>query len=99
GFHRNGSGFHHPNGVAHLHQNFIGHSSGHQIFSYMACGIGCASVHLARVFSTKCTATMGSLTSVGIHNDLSSGQPSISMGSTDYKLSSGIDMVCDIVGK
>ena len=47
---------------------------GNDIFGNVSGIIGCGTVHFGRVLSGKCTAAVTADTTIGIHNDLSSGK-------------------------
>ena len=79
-------------GIGDLNSAFVGKTCSNNILCYVTSCIGCTAVNLGRIFAAECTAAMRSCATVGINNDLASGQAGIAMRSTDDKTSGRSDM-------
>ena len=80
-----------PDGVSELHEYFVSDTSGDEVLRDVASSIGCRAVYLRGVLAREGTTTMGSLTSVGVDDDLTTCEAGISVGTTDDELTRGVD--------
>jgi hypothetical protein len=71
------------NGVGDLHEDSRGEATGDQGLGDVSCVVGSRSVDLSGVLAGEGTATMGSPTTIGVNNDLSSSETRVSLGSTN----------------
>ena len=97
GIHKDIDGASHTDGVAHLHEHLVGNAGSHHVLGDVASCIGCRTVHLRRVFAREGTASVSTLASVGIDNDLTARQSRVTVRSADDELTRGIDMIDDVV--
>ena len=80
-----------PDGVSELHEYFVSDASGDEVLRDVASSIGCRAVYLRGVLAREGTTTMGSLTSVGVDDDLTPRETSISVRTADDELTRGVD--------
>ena len=59
----------------------------------MASHVGCTAIHLRGIFAGKCSAAVMPNTAIGITDDFSAGQASISGRPPENEASRGIDVV------
>ena len=91
GINGDGSWMCHTNCIGKLNLTLISKSCCHNILCNISCCIGSRAIHLRAILSRESTTTMTSISTIGIHNDLSSCQARISMWSTNHKSSRWID--------
>ena len=63
----------------------------------MTGSISSTTIYFAWIFTGESTATMSSLSTISVHNDLTSGESCISMRATDHKLTGRIHMIDNMV--
>ena len=80
-----------PDGIGELYEYFVSDASSDEVLRYVASCIGCRAVYLRGVLAREGTTTMGSLTSVGVDDDLTACESGISVGTTDDELTRGVD--------
>ena len=61
--------------------------------------VGRAAIHLAGVLAAEGTTTVGTFTTVGIHDDLAAGEAGIAVGATDHELAGGVDVIGNVVSE
>ena len=99
GIHIDIHGFCHTDGIADLYQHLVGNTGSHHVLGNMTCRICCGAVYLRRVLSRESTSTMGTLSTIGINDNLTTRQTSVSMGTTNDELTRRVDIIFDIVPK
>ena len=93
GFHQNGNGFGHTNGVAELHFSAFSQSCRHKAFGDITRCIGCRTVHFGGVFTGESAATVAGITAIGVDDDLAAGETGISLRSAHHKFARGIHQI------
>ena len=68
-----------PDGIGELYEYFVSDASSDEVLRYVASCIGCRAVYLRGVLAREGTTTMGGLTSVGVDDDLTPRETSISV--------------------
>ena len=91
--------FCHTDGIADLHQHLITNACSHHVLGNVAGSIGSRTVNLRRVLARESTTTVSSLSAIGIDDNLTARQTSISMGAANHELTCWIDKVFDVVAK
>ncbi|KAH3664772.1 hypothetical protein OGATHE_003587 [Ogataea polymorpha] len=87
----------HTDSVRELHQTSSGKTSVDQRLGNPSGGVGGRSVDLRKVLSRKGTTTVGTPSSVSVDNDLSTGQTSISVRTTNDKSTRRLNVVDGLV--
>ena len=80
-----------PDGIGELYEYFVSDASSDEVLRYVASCIGCRAVYLRGVLAREGTTTMGGLTSVGVDDDLTPRETSISVRTADDELTRGVD--------
>ena len=99
GVNKHTHGFCLANGVAQLHQHLVAYAGGHHILGYMACGIGCRTVHLARVFARESAAAVRTLAAVGVYDYLATREARVTVRSANHEFARGVYEVFRFLGK
>ena len=81
----------HADCIGQLDFTLVGQSGCHDILRHITGCIGSGTVHLGAVLAGKRAAAVTCITAVGIHNNLTSGQAAVSLGSSNHKTSGGIN--------
>merc|ERR1719320_1171257 len=84
--------------VGNLDEAPLGKTSLDQRLSDPSGGISSRSVHLGVVLSGESTTSVSSPASVGINDDLPSGQTGVTHGSSDHEVAAGVDVVLGLGG-
>src|SRR5262249_16288591 len=63
------------------------------VFSDVTRDIGSRAIHLGGIFAGEGAAAVPAHATVGIHDDLASGQAGIAHGAADYEAAGGIDVI------
>lgn len=85
------------NGVRELHQGSSGEASVDQRLGNPSGGVSSRSVDLGEVLTREGTTTVGTPTTVGVDDDLSTGQTGVTLGTTDDESARGLDVVDGLV--
>ena len=72
-----GGGLCHPNGVGDLNFAAVGQTGGNDILGHIAPGISCRAIHFGWVFAGEGPATMAGSATVGVNDDLATGEAAI----------------------
>ena len=80
-----------PDSVSELYEYFVSDASCDEVLRDVASSIGCRAVYLRGVLAREGTTTMGSLTTVGVDDDLTPRETSISVRTPDDELTRGVD--------
>ena len=80
------------NGVRKLNKGALGESGLDDGLGHPTAGVGGRSIDLGGILSREGTSSVGSPSSVGINDDLTSGKTGISLGSSNDELSRGVDV-------
>ena len=80
------------NGISDLDFTAAGQTGSNDVFGNVSCSIGSGTIHLRRIFSGKCSTSMTSHSSIGVNDDFASCQSTISLGSSNFKDSSRVDV-------
>ena len=80
-----------PDGVAQLYLAAIRQSCCHDVFGHIARHVGPAAVHLGSILAGERTAAVAGVTAVGVHNELSPGEPGIRSRAAFHEAAGGID--------
>mmetsp|Transcript_7507 Transcript_7507/g.9789 ORF Transcript_7507/g.9789 Transcript_7507/m.9789 type:complete len:260 (+) Transcript_7507:249-1028(+) len=80
------------NGVRQLDTSTFAKSSLDDRFCHPTACVGCRTIDLGRVLSGEGTTTMGTPSSVGIDNNLTTSQTGITLGTTNDELSRWVDV-------
>ena len=97
GIHIDVHGLGHTDGIAHLHQHLVGHTGSHEVLGDMTGGVCSRTVYLAGILAAEGSATMGTLASIGVDNNLASGKTRIAMRTADDKLARGVHIILDVI--
>src|SRR5258706_16136681 len=87
----------HADGICPLHFHTISQPCGDNVLCHIARRIGRGAIHLCGIFAAECAATMPTHATVGIDDDLTSGDASIAHGTADHEATSGIHKHLEIV--
>ena len=79
------------NCISHLDECLIAYPGSNKIFCNMAGGIGCRSVDFRRILTRESSASVCTMTSVSIDDDLPSCKTGISMRSSDHEFARWIN--------
>ena len=63
----------------------------HDILGNISCGVGCRTVYLCTILTGKCSAAVTCLSTVGVYDNLASGESAVSVWSTDNETSGRVD--------
>ena len=80
-------------GVRELDEGTAGKAGGNERFGDPASSVGRRPVNLGEVLSGESTSTVGTPTTVGVDDDLTASETSITLGTTDNETSRGLDLV------
>lgn len=86
-------------GVSRLDEDTACEARGNDGLGNVSVDVGSGSVDLGEVLSREGTTTVGTPTSVGVDDDLSSGQTGVTLGSTNDEAARGLDVVDGLVVK
>ena len=78
-----------PDSIGELYEDFVSDASSDEVLRDVASCIGCRAVYLRGVLTREGSTTMGGLTSVGVNDDLTPRETSISVRTTDDELTRG----------
>lgn len=87
------------NGVGELDEGTSAEASGDKGLGDPSTNVGSRSVDLGEVLAGECTTTVSTPTTVGVDNDLSAGQTSITLGTTDDEEARGLDVVDGVIAE
>ena len=90
-------GLSHTDGVCQLHKHLVGHTGSHHVLGDIAGGVCCAAVYLAGILAREGTAAVCAASSVGVDDNLASGQSGVAVRTADDKLARRVDVVFDAV--
>ncbi|KAH3660058.1 hypothetical protein OGAPHI_007263 [Ogataea philodendri] len=85
------------NGVRELHQTSLSKTSGHQRLGNPSSSVCGGSVDLGEILTRESTTTVSSPSTIGVDNDLSSGQTSVSVRTTDDESTRWLDVVDGLI--
>lgn len=91
-----GEGIGESNGVGDLDTDSVAELGSDERLGDVASVVGSRAIDLGRILSGVGTSTMGAPTTVGIDNDLSSSDTSVSSGTSDIELAGGVDDVLSV---
>src|SRR5690606_23444735 len=83
----------HANGVAHLDLALVGQAGGDNVLRHITTGVRCGTVHLRRILAGERTAAVTGHTTVGIDNDLATGQATVTHRPADHEVAGRVDVV------
>src|SRR5690625_296536 len=87
----NVDGLGHTNSVADLHLALTGQTGSHNAFSHIAGSISSRAIHLGGILAGKSPPTVRTGPAVGINDDFSARQTTITLGSPNNKFARRID--------
>jgi hypothetical protein len=90
---KDGQGLGDTDGIRQLNQTSSGETSVDQRLGDPSSGVGGRSVDLGEVLSGESTTTVGTPTTVSVNDDLSAGQTSVTLGTTDNESAGRLDVV------
>lgn len=93
GLDEDGEGLSDTNGVGELDKSTAGQLGAHQRLSDPASNVGSGTVDLGVVLSGESTTTVGTPTTVGVDNDLTTGQTGVTLGTTNDEAARGLQVV------
>mmetsp|Transcript_3730 Transcript_3730/g.4458 ORF Transcript_3730/g.4458 Transcript_3730/m.4458 type:complete len:271 (-) Transcript_3730:352-1164(-) len=85
-------GLGHTNGVRKLHTGTLTESSLDDRLGHPTTGVGGRTINLGGILSGEGSTSVGTPSTVGINDNLTSGKTGISLGSTNDELSRGVDV-------
>lgn len=97
GLDEDGEGLGDTNSVRELDKGSTGKAGVDQRLGDPAGDVGSGSVDLGEVLAGESTTTMGTPATVGVDNDLTTSQTSITLGTTDDKEARGLDLIAMLV--
>lgn len=80
------------NRIGELDQTTVAHTGVDKGLGNPTRSVSSRAIHLRRILSREGTASMGSPTTIGIDNDLTTCQTRVSAGSTDHKATRGVQV-------
>ena len=93
GFNQNGNRMCYADSVCQLDFAFICQTCGNDIFSNVTCSISSTAVNLRGVLAAESTAAMTSHAAIGINDDFTAGQTSITLRTADNETTGRVDVV------
>src|SRR3989338_3830328 len=90
--HTNGDWCGDTDGVGDLHFTLCGKPRFHDVLGNPARGVGGTAVHFARIFSGESSASVATVSSVGIHDDLAAGESAVARGASDDEAPGRVDV-------
>ena len=91
GFHPDGCGMGHADGVGELNLALAGQACGHNILGHVPGRVGCGAVHLGAVLSGKRAAAVPGIAAVAVHDNFPARKAAVPVGTADHKTAGGID--------
>src|SRR5690554_1467073 len=88
----NGGRLGYTDGVGHLNLALLGQACGHDVLGDVAAGIGGRTVDLWGVFAGERAATVAAHAAVGVYDDLTAGQATVTHRATDHELAGRVDV-------
>ena len=89
----------HTDGIGHLHEHFITNTGSDQVLGHVAGSIRRTAVHFAGVLAAEGTTTVRTFATVGVHDDLATGQAGIAVRSADHERAGRVDVVLDVLAE
>src|ERR1043166_4342799 len=86
----------HADGVRELDQTTIGETGGDDVFRDVARHVGSGTIDLRRVFAGERAAAVRCVTTVGIDDDLASGQTGIALRAASHETARRVDVILRI---
>ena len=77
--------------IGELDLTLVSQSCCYDILCNVTCCICCGTVYLGAVLTGECAAAVTSVSTVGVYDDLTSGQSAVSVRSTDYETAGRVD--------
>jgi len=99
GVDEDGGGLGNTNGVGELDQGTAGETGVDDGLGDPASSVGSGTIDLGPILSRESSTTVGTVTTVGVDNDLASGDTGISLGTTDDELAGRLEMVDGLGGE
>ena len=87
-----GHGFGHTDGIGKLYLTPATDSGIHDVLGNVPGHVRCTAVNLCGVFARECPAAVGSITAIGVHDDLPPGQAGVCRRATLHKTPGRIDV-------
>ena len=97
GVHADGGRFGHSDRIAELDFATVTEFRRHQVLRDVACHVGRAAIDLRRILAAEGASTMSSGATVGVDDDLSSGEPAVSVGAASFEAAGRVRMDDDVV--
>ena len=79
-------------GVRELDKGTTSETSSYKGLGDPASGVGSRTIHLGEVLAREGTSTVGTPATVGVNDDLTASETSITLGTTDNETSRGLDL-------
>ena len=95
----NADGLRVTDGIGELEFATLGETGGDDVFRDVAAHVGGGTVNLARVFAGEGAASVTAHASVGVDDDLASGEAAVTLGSADDEKTGRVDVVLGLGGK
>ena len=90
---QNGNGFCNADSVSQLYFTFACNAACNNVLCNVSCCVACGTVYLCGVFAAECAAAVGSVTAVGVNDDLSACQAAVALRAADNESACGVDVV------
>lgn len=92
GVNKDGQRLGHANSIRNLHQATASEAGSDNRLGCLASDVRSRSIYLGRILSRESTSTVGTPSTIGINDDLTTGQTGITVGSTDDEATRGIQV-------
>ena len=83
--------------VSDLDLALLGQAGGNDVLGHIACGIGGRAVDLAGVLARECAAAMWAGATIGVDDDLATGQAAVTLRAADDEASGRVDQVLGVL--
>mmetsp|Transcript_76468 Transcript_76468/g.145523 ORF Transcript_76468/g.145523 Transcript_76468/m.145523 type:complete len:214 (+) Transcript_76468:74-715(+) len=84
--HKKGQGLGNANGIRELHKRTLAKTTFDDRLSHQAADIGCRTVNFCRILAAECATTMCTPSAICVDDDLTAGEASITLGSSNDEL-------------
>src|SRR5208282_3101156 len=95
--HKDADGFSNTDGVGELHFAAVGQAGGYDVLRDITRHVGGRAIHLGRILAAERAAAVTSHATIGVYDDLASGQSGIAHGAADDEASGGIDVILGVL--
>mmetsp|Transcript_24886 Transcript_24886/g.41608 ORF Transcript_24886/g.41608 Transcript_24886/m.41608 type:complete len:398 (+) Transcript_24886:450-1643(+) len=99
GVHEHGQGIGHADRVRHLNEAAAGEASGDDRLGSLTHDVSARAIDLGGVLAGEGTTTVGAPSTIGVDNDLATGETGVAVGATDHEAARGVEVVDGLVVK